>query len=89
LGRDLRALTLQEHYSLALQARVHHAQKSTLALPTSKCTFLPKSYKPFSIMQSTDKLDFIRKFFHFTSPLPLRTTFTEEDLKNNDMKITL
>jgi len=40
-------------------------------------------------MQLTDKEIFIQEFFQFQNPKPLETHFTEEELKNNDMKISL
>lgn len=40
-------------------------------------------------MQLDDKQQLLTKFFYFEKPNPFDTHFTEEELKNNDMKITL
>lgn len=41
------------------------------------------------IMQLGDKKTFLHHFFHFECPQAKVTEFTEEELKNNDMKISL
>lgn len=40
-------------------------------------------------MQSTDKENFITEFFLFQDPKTLSTRYSEEEFKNNDMKISL